>query len=232
MARAATRTSTEVVAAVIAAGAGTMVGGPTGTLAGAAAGPVLTRGLDRVVNEIQHRRLQRGAQVYDEAANFADLTRDELAGRLANDERLLELAGRALLVAQDAALQEKRLALSRVLAQALRQPDKARVDRSLLLVSVVGAIDAPHIRFMSVLEPAERRPPEAGDQGTIGMRLEQILEHDPGLADVGRTLLQSLVGLGLVEDTTGGLTFLNSVHTFALTPLGHELLYSLRQPTE
>ncbi len=67
-----------------------------------------------------------------------------------------------------------------------------------------------------------------GDQGEYGWHLSQVVSADESLESVALPLLQALTAMGLVENATGGATFLDSAKTYALSPLGEELLVMLR----
>lgn len=220
----------EAVVAVITTGAGTAIGGPAGAIGGAAATPFLTEGFQRLADGVMAWRRQRGAEVFTGTAQELSLQEEELADRLLHNERLAELAGRTFLIAQDASLRAKRRALSAVLSNAT-QGDEAAIEHGLLLLPVLASIDAAHIRFLLAIEPADRRPESAGDEGVYGWHLSQVVEVDQTLKEVSLSLLQSLIAMGLVENATGGLTFLDSSKTWALSELGEELLALLREPS-
>lgn len=218
----------ETLASVVASGAGVAIGGTAGAILPAGTSPALAEGVNRFVDGVVAWRRRRAGEVYADAAAEAGLGDLEFADRLVADERLAELAGRVFLVAQDASLSEKRAALASVLSAAARGPDAALVDHALLLLPAIEAIDRVHIRFMASLESAQRRPETAGDEGSYGMRLAEVLNRDPGLGDVGLPVLQTLIGLGLVENATGGMTFMDIAKSYALSSLGDELLSLLR----
>lgn len=218
----------ETAVAIVTTGAGTAVGGPAGAVAGAGLAPALTAGLQRLAAGVVARRRQRGAEVFIAAANSLDFDENQFADRLLADDRLAELAGRVFLIAHDASLAQKRRALAAVLANAAKGTDDADVEHGILLLPALAALDAPHIRFLAAIEPAERRPASAGDEGEFGWRLGRVVAADPSLESVALPVLQSLIAMGLVENATGGLTFVDRAKTYALSPLGEELLGVLR----
>ena len=221
----------EIVAASLATGAGAAAG-PAGPYITAVGQPVLEAGLQRVVQHIGQLRVARSTEVFQDAARFAGRSDQDFADYLATDEQLLELAGRVLLAAQDMSLAEKRRALAQLLANCTAGGSgSAFLAAAQLLAAAITAIDEPHIRFLHALSPAPRRPVEAGDEGKYGMRLEGVVQADSELAAVAPAVLQSLLSLGLIEDATGGLVFLPSVRSYAVSDLGEQLLALLKRPS-
>ena len=86
------------------------------------------------------------------------------------DDRRHKLFTRALSVAQDTALREKRRALGRALAAGV-MGDEARIDEELLFVRAVDDIDEMHIRMLGRFADGSRLT--AGD----------VARADPGLGD-------------------------------------------------
>lgn len=224
----ARRTSAEVIAAALATGAGTALGGAPGALLGAVATPAVAAGLDSLVDRIQALRIKRGGEVYLRASREAHMRHEDFVSQILEDEQLAELAGRVFLIAQDSALEAKRIALAKILGSVAAEPNPAKIDHGLILAALISAIDAPHVRFMVAIEGAESRPADAGDEGDYGMRLSVVVEKDASLSDLGISLLWTLIGQGVVEDVTGGMTFLQSSREYALTRVGRELLSLLR----
>ena len=218
----------ETVVAIATAGAGAAIEGAAGAAAGAGVAPALTSGLQLLASGVVDRRRQRGAEVFRSAAERLGFDEDAFAEELLGSDRLTELAGRLFLIAQDSSLAQKRRALAAVLANAASGGDDAAVEHGILLLPALTELDAPHIRFLSAIEPARRRPASAGDDAEFGWKLEQVTARDPSLQSVVLPLLQSLIALGLVENATGGLTFLDSAKSYALSPLGEEMLALLR----
>ncbi len=227
------RVAVDTVATVVSTGAGTVLGGPVGAVVGAAASPALGAALDKLIESVGAWRARRAGDAFREAAAMSELGEDELAKRLATDERLVELAGRVFQVAQDVALPEKRRALAAVLGESAKAQDPSTIDRALLLASALAALDGPHIRLMAVLEQARRLPEEDGDLGSdksFGMSVSEVERADAGLDGTAAALLRTLLAYGLAEDATNGMTFLDRVRTFALSSLGEDVLGLLRLP--
>jgi hypothetical protein len=207
---------------MLAAGAGIM-GPPEVALIVATAAPAITRALENIANRVSSLRRQRCGEVYALAATLSDMSIDELTEHVLSDENLLDLFSQILLTAQDMALNDHRRSLARVLAATSLEPTPARLDISFLIESAIRDLHNGHTRFMAVLASEPRRPETAGDEGRYGMRLQEIIERDPGISDGAYALLQSLISHGLVEDSTGGMTFLQSVRTYTLSAFGQRV---------
>jgi len=67
-----------------------------------------------------------------------------------SDDRRHELLARALGIAQDAALRDKRRALGRALAAGIAGDD-ARIDDELLFIRAIADVDEPHIRLLALM---------------------------------------------------------------------------------
>ncbi len=223
----------DTVAAILATGAGTVVGGPVGGFVGAALSPGLSLGLREVVDRLVLLRRRRGGEVYSRAATISGLGEEGLAASIGSDERLAELAGRVFLVAQDAALPEKRRALAAVLAQAARREGSRPevIDRALLLAAALAMVDPWHIRVLAVLEPMPGLPNEAIDEAQVyGLNQQEVEDADTGLQGVARLLMGQLLASGLIEDASAGRYFQARYTVYALTDLGRQLLALLRLP--
>ncbi|MFI8996998.1 hypothetical protein [Streptomyces sp. NPDC053542] len=222
----------QIAAATAGSVAGVVVGGSTGALVGAAAGPALSTGFELVADRIASRRAERRDQVVRDVARLLRIEPEELAERLLEDERLLELAGRVVGAAQDISLAQKRRALARALAAAVADPAPARLDIWELLQAAISEIDPPHIRFMHVISPAPSlpKPPERTSSDTkYGMSLSAVCSLDPGLEVGGHAVLQKLIALGLVESALNGFMMGDAGRPYALSDLGRRLLVLLEE---
>lgn len=223
----------EVAAATIATGAGLAIGGSMGALAGAAATPMLTRAVLMLSDRVQRLRHQRTAEVLTELASLLDVTEVDLTRLLTSDERVLELTTRVVQAAQDLSSASKRMALCRALAMAASDPTPARLDICELLHAAILGVDAPHIRFMYVIEDAQALPTSANrapDGQQYGMSLQQVFKRDPGLEEGGHAILQNLLSMGLVESCARGMGFMaDRDKPHALSGLGRRLLELLRE---
>jgi hypothetical protein len=216
------KVASESIAAMLAAGAGIM-GPPEAALIVASAAPALTRALENMANRVSSLRRQRCGQVYMLTAELSGMSIDELTEQVLDDEKLLDLFSRVLLTVQDMALDDHRRSLARVLASTALEPTPARLDISFLIESAIRDLHNGHVRYMTVLAPEPRRPGIASDEGTFGLRLKEVVERDHGLNDGAYAILQSLLSHGLVEDSTGGMTFLESVRTYTLSAFGQRI---------
>ncbi|MFD9493653.1 hypothetical protein ACFWA1_19495 [Streptomyces sp. NPDC060005] len=226
----------EIASATIATGAGIAIGGTAGALVGAATAPVLTHALLALSTRVQSVRHERTIEVLTEVARLLHIDEADLPHVLASDERLLELTSRIILAAQDTSNATKRSALSRALATAAADPAPARLDICGLLQSAIAEIDAPHVRFMYVIEDAENLPAIldlALDSQRYGLSLQQVFGRDPGLQEGGPGILQKLHSLGLVESCARGIsTTADRDKPYALSDLGRRLLQLLREDGE
>jgi hypothetical protein len=148
--------------------------------------------------------------------------------RLVSDDGVLELASRVILAAQDISLEQKRIALARALAAAIADESPATLDVCGLVAKAITGLDAPHIRMMAVLEEATPLPERPDSTVKYGMRLSEITQKDPGLTDGAYAILRQLIYLGVAEDATHGMTFLDSSRGYALSGLGRKVLETLR----
>jgi hypothetical protein len=226
----------EIASATIATGAGIAIGGTTGALVGAAVAPVLTGALLALSAKVQNIRHQRTIEVLGEVARLLRVDEADLPHILASSERLLELTSRIIQAAQNASSAVKRSALSRALATAAADPDPARLDVCELLQTAIAEIDAPHVRFMYVIEDAENLPTVldlAPDSNHYGLSLQQVFRRDPGLQESGPSILQKLHSLGLIESCARGIsTTADRDKPYALSNLGRRLLQLLREDGE
>ncbi|MFF0592402.1 hypothetical protein [Streptomyces antibioticus] len=153
---------------------------------------------------------------------------DSVVERLISDDGILELASRVILAAQDISMAQKRRALARALAAAIADESPATLDVSGLITRAITGLDAPHIRMMAILEDAVPVPSQPDDAMKYGMQLSEITQRDPGLTEGAYAILRQLIYLGVAEDATNGMTFLDSSRAYALSQLGRKVLETLR----
>jgi hypothetical protein len=218
----------DAIAAAIATGAGIAIGGPVGGIAGASSAPVLSSAAGMLVEHVRQRRLHRSGEVLRNVARMLGTDEGSVVDRLMSDDRALELASRVILAAQDISLEQKRHALARALAAAVADGRPATLDVSGLIATAIMGLDAPHIRMMAILEGAAPLPARPNDAISYGMRLSEIIQEDPGLTEGAYAILRQLIYLGVAEDATNGMTFLDSSRTYALSALGRKVLETLR----
>jgi hypothetical protein len=173
-------------------GVATIYGAVPGGLA-TMLGPLLTAVLN-ALTRVGRRRAEHAADTLLDAADKAELPVAEFFDKAVADDRRHELFTRALSIAQDTALREKRRALGRALAAGV-MGDDARIDEELLFVRAVDDIDEMHIRLLGRLADGGR---------TAG----EIVQADPGLGDGVLALLGQLQSHGLIDSrapvTPGG----------------------------
>ncbi|MFE6336159.1 hypothetical protein ACFVOK_23580 [Streptomyces sp. NPDC057798] len=181
-----------------------------------------------LIEHVRQRRLHRSGEVLRNVARTLGVDEDAVADRLISDDGILELASRVILAAQDISLEQKRNALARALAAAIADASPATLDICGLIARAITGLDAPHIRMMAVLEEATPLPDRPDDSIKYGMRLSDIVQKDPGLTDGAYAILRQLIYLGVAEDATNGMTFLDSSRGYALSGLGRKVLETLR----
>ncbi|MEU6403780.1 hypothetical protein [Streptomyces sp. NPDC046985] len=125
-------------------------------------------------------------------------------------------------------MDQKRRALARALAAAISDENPATLDTSGLIARAITGLDAPHIRMMVILEDAVPVPSQPDDAMKYGMQLSEISQKDPGLSDGAYAILRQLIYLGVAEDATNGMTFLDMYRAYALSGLGRKVLETLR----
>jgi hypothetical protein len=154
-------------------------------------GPLMTVILN-AMTRVGRRRADHAAQTLVDAADEAQLPLAEFFDRAVADDRRHELFTRALSIAQDTALRDKRRALGRALAAGV-MGDDARINEELLFMRAVEDIDEMHIRLLGRMAKVAIQPP--------GWSVRKIAEADPGLANGARALLGTLELHGLVVQT-------------------------------
>lgn len=224
----------DTVAAIVSPGAGLAAGGPEGAFLGAAVSPSVSVSLHTLGNRVRTWRTKRAGETFRFAAQLCGVSEEELALWLSGDERAAELAGRVLLVAQDATLRQKRRALAAVLAH-VYEPSPApetAYDRALLLANALESLGAPHLRLMTVMEPARRLPVDWNserDGDDFGMRMSVAANADASLdGGIAEVAIRTLVGVGLAEDASAGIPWSERQRSYALTELGEDALALLR----
>ena len=195
-------------------GVATVYGAVPGGLA-TMLGPLLTTVLN-ALTRVGRRRAEHAADTLLDAADKAELPVEEFFDRAVADDRRHELFTRALNIAQDTALRDKRRALGRALAAGV-MGDEARIDEELLFVRAVDDIDEMHIRLLGRFADGGRLT--AGD----------IVQADPGLEDGVLALLGQLQSHGLIDSrspvTPGGA--MTPEPYYFITPTGRTFLARL-----
>jgi len=217
----------------LAAGAVSSYAGPVAGTIASGATPAVLAGMDYISATIGTRRLEHAAQTLGDAADEsgAKTTEDflEFVKAAVRDERHQELLARALTVAQDTAIRDKRRALGRALTAGVAGDD-ARVDAELLFIRAVADIDTPHIRLLALMASeclASSTP--GGTDSPGGWSQDAIAARDPGLGDALPALLATLVshGLARAEDRPTTWAGIDSAQKYTVTTAGGTLLQRL-----
>lgn len=151
--------------------------------------PILEAIATFAVKKLGQRRIEHAAETLIDAAKAAHEPLDDFIDKAVADDRRHELFARALTVAQDTALQDKRRALGRALAAGV-MGDDARIDEELLFIRAVQDIDEMHIRVLARMA--------ATSAGPMGWMASTIVAADRGLANGIRALLWTLELHGLI----------------------------------
>jgi hypothetical protein len=221
---------------VVDLGAG-LAAGYAGPLVGALATgavPVVQLGMDYIARAIGSRRIEHASETLEDAADvFGAETPEEFiefVKAAVSDAEHQELLARALTVAQDAAMRDKRRALGRALASATRDRG-TRVDEEMLFIRVLDELDAPHIRLLRLMST----PPPSLDELNRLQRIAvgeppirqwhppEVAELDPGLGEVMYGLFPVLSRLRLIDGNDAEYT---------INAYGEWVLDRLTEPNE
>jgi hypothetical protein len=225
-------------------GASAALAGPDAAIAGAALTPVLEDILGKILGGLNSRRGERVAEtLIDAAEELGGDTADQLrrfVDAAASDETYQELLARALTVAQDTAMRDKRRALGRALANALDDTGTV-VDDEIAFVRDLADLDPVHIRVLKIMS---RRPPHldvvarqanAEDDPAWGRQwYTWSLQHaDPGVGDSVWGALRVLEQHGLIWDRGEQLVPPphGMQHEYTISQYGDYLLARLAEPT-
>jgi hypothetical protein len=138
----------------LAVGAAASYAGPVAGTAASGAAPAVLAGMDYVRATIGTRRLEHASQTLGDAADESGAKTAEefveFVTAAVRDEQHQELLARALTIAQDTAMRDKRRALGRVLAAAADETG-TRVDDEMLFIRVLADLDPPHVRCLRIM---------------------------------------------------------------------------------
>lgn len=233
-----------VRAAAGAVGATIGLAGPDAAVLGAGVAPLVEQVLGRIVDTWSQKRTQRVTETLQDAAHELGGDTTENLQRLvevaASDEVYQELLARALTIAQDTAMRDKRRALGRALANALEDTG-TKVDDEIAWVRMLGDLDPVHIRVLRIMNQRPRHLDQvaltmnAGDDPKAVRRWYawSLTEADPGLEGSVRGALRALEQHGLIWDhgetpvpPPNGLQ-----HEYEISEHGEYLLARLGEPT-
>jgi len=208
------------VVAVLAAGAGLL--GPDAGAAATAFTPTMEVALTQVAGVVRRRRFRHAAETVVDASEASGCSVEELLGQAVSDDRRHELLSRALGVAQDAALRDKRRALGRALAAGI-EGDDAQIDDELLFIRAVADVDVPHIKLLKVL--SEDQPLKGQLSGSVfhgGWSLATVAARHPEFGGALPALVWTLESHSLIQ-TVRSATPTTAV-AYAITSAGRQLL--------
>jgi hypothetical protein len=156
------------------------------------------QGLDR------WRVSQMGTEAREEFGND-----EEFVDRLSEDERLLDMLVQAADASSRTPMESKRIAMGRVLAQAMK--DDAQIDYSAAMLRALSAVEAPHVRILARLAQESRTQIGPGNE-------------------VPEPYLSQIVAQGLVHTTEATVSPAPNIFAGAayVTTFGHELLRWIR----
>jgi hypothetical protein len=130
--------------------------------------------MDYISATIGSRSREHAAETLTDAADEFDAQTPEefleFINAAVSDEDHQELLARALSIAQDTAMRDKRRALGRALASAASDIG-TKVDEELLFIRVVADLDEPHVRLLRLMNTAPHTQ----------WAPWKVLEEDPGL---------------------------------------------------
>jgi hypothetical protein len=180
-----------------------------------------------VAERVRQRWNRHAAETLADAAEASGERVEDLLLKAVSDDRRHELLARALGVAQDTALRDKRRALGRALAAGIAGDD-ARVDDELLFVRAVADLDEPHIRLLALLSSKHALAGEmSGSMFQGGWSPGGIAARDPGLGETLQTLLRTLDAHGLIQVEASSSPWQSSRVTYNITLTGLALLERL-----
>jgi len=201
--------------------------GPDAGAAAVALQPAAETALLRVAERVRQRWNRNAGETLADAAEASGESAEELLLRAVSDDRSHELLAKALGIAQDTALRDKRRALGRALAAGVGG-DEAVVDAELLFIRAVADLDSPHIRLLALV--ASDRPPAGQRSGSVfhgGWLVGSILASDPGFGDSLPSLLSTLEAHGLVRAEPSSTPWQSARQAYNVTEAGSQLLKRL-----
>ncbi len=234
------RTALAIRAAAAALGASAGIAGPEAAVAGAA----LTPAIEAFLLWLGRKNAERVAETMIDAvdaqtddADTAEKLRRIVDAAQTSDE-YQELLIRALTMAQETSMRDKRRALGRSLANAVEDTG-TKVDEELYFLRVLASIDPVHVRVLKILS---RRPPHLDPVAEQMNRLGDpravrqwypwsVTSQDPGLERVAWRVLRELAQLDLASSAGEFLVPDSGMEPqYEITGLGEWLLERLAEP--
>jgi hypothetical protein len=224
----------------VAAGLAASYAGPIAAVAASGAAPAVLAGMEYVSATIGSRRLEHATETLSDAADESGATTPgefvKFLEAALCDEEHQELLARALAIAQDTAMRDKRRALGRVLASAAGDTG-TKVDDELLFIRMLADLDPPHIRCLRImatnpphLDPINQQRLAVGESAVRQWHPSDIARQDPGLKDVVWALLPVLARHHLISGGYEVLTRAGREPEYVITPYGEYLLARLAEP--
>jgi hypothetical protein len=224
----------------VAAGLAAGYAGPVGGAAAAGAVPVVLAGMDYISATIGSRRVEHATETLEDAADaFGAETPDEFikfVQEAVSDPERQELLARALTIAQDTAMRDKRRALGRVVAQAASDSG-TKVDNEMIYLRVLADLDEPHVRLLRLMTTKPAHQDKVNEQrealGIPAVRQwhpSDIVQADPGLKDVVWSLLPVLHRHGLISGGYEMITWAGREPEYTITDYGEWFLALLAEP--
>lgn len=225
----------EQVVITMTAGLAAYMGPGAGALA-AGAVPLALAGLDRISSVIGSRRLEHDVEtLLDGAEAFGAETPGEFVEFIeaaVSDEDHQELLARALTIAQDTAMRDKRRALGRALAAAASETG-TKVDEELLYIRVLDDLDEPHIRLLRLMSTTPEHLAARGMPDVRQWYPWSVTRADPGLADTVWALFGPLQRHGLIWSAGQYHTPNGTMEPqYEITHYGESFLTRLAEPEE
>jgi hypothetical protein len=213
--------------------------GPVAATVASGAAPAVLAGMDYVSATIGTRRLEHATETLDDAADESGARTPEefikFVKAAVRDEQHQELLARALTIAQDTAMRDKRRALGRVLAAAVGETG-TRVDDEMLFIRVLADLDPPHIRCLRImaaepphLDAVNQQRKAIGEPAVRQWHPSDIASHDPGLADTVWALLPVLARNHLITGGYEVLTWAGREPEYVITSYGEHMLARLAE---
>lgn len=174
--------------------AGTAVGGPVGGVIGAAAPPLLTAAIQKVLDVGTVVNIAAANEVFNVAASEIGREMDDLAEEITHDPDRLRLTMSAMQAALNTYNEEKLRVLAHVLAEGLI--DNARLDASWLIIAAVADLEKPHVQVLYLMQ---------NERNAIGETLydywsaEALRQRLPHLREGIDPIIATLQRHGLVE---------------------------------
>jgi hypothetical protein len=198
-------------------------------IAGTTLTPFLEDMLGHIYYSLASRRREHAAQTLTDAADEIGAETPEQFVKFIetalSDAEHQELLARALTIAQDTAMRDKRRALGRALAAAVSDTG-TKVDDELVFIRVLADLDEAHIRALRIMTVVPTH------LSTMGLEARQwypwsIAQADPGLADTAWTLLRLLEHHALIWSSGEQLVPGGREPEYTITPYGEWFLTRL-----